>query len=125
MELGSGEIVLILLVALLIYGGKLPQVAMALGRSLREFKRAMQETRDLVKSHVEAVEEIPRTVRRMPLDDLPEDEPLPEGWATEDVSGETLDDAVADAGDAAEDAGGGAPTAAEPDAAETREKPAD
>jgi sec-independent protein translocase protein TatA len=94
-ELGSGEIFIILLVALLIYGGRLPQVAMALGRSLREFKRGMEETKNLVRSHVEvdldAVAPAPRKVVRMP-EDLPEDEEEPaEEPAQEDLSAATDD----------------------------------
>jgi TatA/E family protein of Tat protein translocase len=48
MELGSGEILLILVVALLIYGGRLPEVARAIGKSLAELKRGIMETKDAV-----------------------------------------------------------------------------
>ncbi len=54
MDLGSGEIMLILLVALLIYGGRLPEVARALGRSLAELKRGLSQTRDAVTSELDA-----------------------------------------------------------------------
>ncbi len=43
-----GEIALILFVALLVYGGKLPEVAAAVGRSLAELKRGLKETTDAV-----------------------------------------------------------------------------
>src|SRR6266852_5799267 len=45
--LGVQEIMLILLIAVLFFGGeKLPEIARGLGKSLREFKRASQETED-------------------------------------------------------------------------------
>lgn len=66
MELGMGEIVLILLVALLVYGGRLPQVAAAVGRSLGELKRGLRDTTDLVKGDIDQLADLDprRTVRR-------------------------------------------------------------
>ena len=52
MELGSGEILLILVVALLIYGGRLPEVARAIGKSIGELKRGFTETKDAVASEL-------------------------------------------------------------------------
>ncbi len=47
--IGPWELVLILLIALLIFGpSKLPEMAKALGRSMREFKRATKEITDEV-----------------------------------------------------------------------------
>jgi len=44
MNLGFGEIVLILLVALLIFGpSKLPKLGRAAGETLHEFKKGMKE----------------------------------------------------------------------------------
>ena len=43
-----GEILLILIVALLIYGGRLPDVARAIGKSFAELKRGLTETKDVV-----------------------------------------------------------------------------
>jgi len=41
--IGSAELLLILCVALLIFGGKkLPELARSLGRGIREFKNAVQ-----------------------------------------------------------------------------------
>lgn len=43
-SLGPGEVILILLVALLLFGAKsLPNMARSLGRSLEEFKRAARD----------------------------------------------------------------------------------
>jgi sec-independent protein translocase protein TatA len=83
MDLGMGEILLILVVALLIYGGRLPDVARAIGRSIGELKRGMTETRDAVTTGLTDAEEPPREVRRTPA---------PRELATEDI---TKDDAGA------------------------------
>ena len=61
-DLSMGEILVILLVALLVFGGKLPEAARKIGSSLSEFKRGMHEE-----------------LRR--LDDGPRrDAPPPPGW---------------------------------------------
>lgn len=41
--LSMGEILLILFVALLVFGGKLPETARRVGTALSEFKRGMRE----------------------------------------------------------------------------------
>lgn len=86
MDLGMGEIGLILVVALLIYGGRLPEVARSLGRSVASLKRGLSETTASVSREIEsgthdaAEIERPRTVRRIAR-------PAPAELATEDVSG--------------------------------------
>jgi len=45
MKLGMGELVLILLIVLLIFGaGKIPQIAKSLGEGIKEFKKSMTGT---------------------------------------------------------------------------------
>lgn len=83
MELGSGEIMLILLVALLIYGGRLPEVARAVGKSLGELKRGLTDTRNVVTRELDPglrmdLDEPFRQTQRMG--------PAPEELAKEDVS---------------------------------------
>lgn len=47
MGIGISELILILVVILLIFGGrKLPEIGRSLGQGLREFKKAMNEVRD-------------------------------------------------------------------------------
>jgi sec-independent protein translocase protein TatA len=42
--IGTAEILLILIVAILIFGaGKIPEIAKALGKGIKEFKRALKE----------------------------------------------------------------------------------
>jgi sec-independent protein translocase protein TatA len=83
MELGSGEILLILIVALLIYGGRLPEVARAIGKSVGELKRGLTETKDVVARELDAgvrvdLDETAREVRRAA--------PAPDALAKEDIS---------------------------------------
>ena len=49
MSLGPWEIVLIILVVILIFGGKkIPELARGLGKGLREFKKTTREIKDEV-----------------------------------------------------------------------------
>lgn len=99
MDLGFQEIVLIVVIALLVYGGELPGVMRSLGRTVGSIKRALQEgTRDVtekldVRMDIAPDEDLPRLVRRAP--NLAIDAPAPHDVATEDVSGTTVAD-VAD-----------------------------
>ena len=44
--LGSIEVIVILIIALVIFGSRLPSVARSLGRSLTEFKKGVNGVRD-------------------------------------------------------------------------------
>jgi len=59
MGLGPWEIGLIILVVIVLFGGKkLPELARGLGLGLREFKKATKEIKDEVKSAAEDVKDI-------------------------------------------------------------------
>ena len=45
-SIGWPEMLIILIIALLIFGKRLPEVARSLGKSLNEFKKGMNETKD-------------------------------------------------------------------------------
>jgi sec-independent protein translocase protein TatA len=48
-NLGFGEIMLILVVVLLLFGAKrLPEVGASIGKGIREFKRSLTETQDAI-----------------------------------------------------------------------------
>lgn len=52
--IGVPELVLILVLALIIFGpGKLPEVGKAIGRSLSEFKKATNETKQMLEDPLE------------------------------------------------------------------------
>lgn len=54
MNLGAGEIILILLVLLLLFGAKrLPELAKGIGKSLREFKKAANDIQDEIDTAVD------------------------------------------------------------------------
>ena len=50
--IGHGELLMIGVVALLLFGSRLPQVARSLGKSLSEFKRGIQGVQDEFNSAV-------------------------------------------------------------------------
>ena len=51
MSLGFGEILLILLIVLLLFGAKrLPELARGLGQGMREFRKATSEIQDEIES---------------------------------------------------------------------------
>jgi len=53
MGIGAGEIILILIVFLLLFGAKrLPELAKSLGKSLREFKKATSDIQDEIHDSV-------------------------------------------------------------------------
>jgi sec-independent protein translocase protein TatA len=65
-NLGTGELFVLGIVALLVFGGNLPQVARKAGNILSEFRRGMREEM--------------RKVERMTQESEPEPEP-PKEWA--------------------------------------------
>jgi sec-independent protein translocase protein TatA len=57
-NLGTTEILLILLVVLIFFGAKkIPELAQGLGKGIREFKKATREVQDDVTSEVKKLDE--------------------------------------------------------------------
>jgi sec-independent protein translocase protein TatA len=50
---GPFEIFVILVVALLLFGRRLPEIARSLGKSLVEFKKGMKETKDDIEKAID------------------------------------------------------------------------
>jgi sec-independent protein translocase protein TatA len=46
-NIGFGELLLVLIVALLVFGGRLPEVGRSLGKGLSEFKKGLKGVKDL------------------------------------------------------------------------------
>jgi len=65
-NLGVGEIVLILLVLLLLFGAKrLPELAKGLGKSLREFKKATKDIQDEIEDTINTDKQIESSKSRL------------------------------------------------------------
>ena len=65
---GPAELILILVIVLVLFGpGKLPDIGQALGRGIREFRRASNDLEDNVRGEQ----------RRAAADDRPSDETKP------------------------------------------------
>ena len=54
MGLGAGEIAIILLIVIVLFGGKkLPELARGLGKGINEFKKASNEIKDEVEKAID------------------------------------------------------------------------
>lgn len=66
-SLGFGEILVILLIALIVFGPtRLPEMGRTIGRSLREFRRTASDLRAEIESDLDDDPPPPRSVRRAP-----------------------------------------------------------
>jgi sec-independent protein translocase protein TatA len=56
-NLGTGEIILILLVVLVLFGAKkIPELAQGIGKGMKEFKKALKDVEDEVKDSSKAID---------------------------------------------------------------------
>ncbi|HOK94540.1 MAG TPA: twin-arginine translocase TatA/TatE family subunit [Anaerohalosphaeraceae bacterium] len=55
---GGGEWIIILIIAVLIFGRRLPEIARGLGKSITEFKKGIKDTEDEVKDALEESDKI-------------------------------------------------------------------
>ncbi|MDH3591831.1 MAG: twin-arginine translocase TatA/TatE family subunit [Planctomycetota bacterium] len=66
-NLSTGEILVLLFVAILVFGGRLPEVARKVGRTITEFKRGISEEAHRIERET-AVEEPPPSEWTAPPD---------------------------------------------------------
>lgn len=66
---GPGELVILLVIALVVFGpGKLPQIGGAVGKSVRDFRKATGEVTREFNESVDAVKQPIEQIKRMPSD---------------------------------------------------------
>jgi sec-independent protein translocase protein TatA len=66
-NLGFGEIMLILVVVLLLFGARrLPEVGASIGKGIREFKRSLTETQDAIMGSEEQPRNLPPRQNEQP-----------------------------------------------------------
>ncbi|MFQ5520632.1 MAG: twin-arginine translocase TatA/TatE family subunit [Candidatus Methylomirabilia bacterium] len=88
LDIGLQELILIFVIALLVFGPKrLPELGQALGRAMREFRRASEEFRSTLETNLELNEPDPVLA---PVESPPDESPSQE-VATELADGSELD----------------------------------
>jgi len=89
---GPWEMMIILFLAVLLFGKRLPEVARSLGRGITEFKKGMSEL-DSEPYEPEASSYVPSSTDReeptAPKFELPEEQPPQEAEVKEDVTSDT------------------------------------
>ena len=66
-NIGAPELIVILVIALLVIGpGKLPDVGSALGKSIREFRKASSDVQDATRVDASPIPPAPNTLNSQP-----------------------------------------------------------
>lgn len=71
MEIGAGKIIILMLVALLVFGAKrIPEIGQGLGKGIREFKKSLSDTQDALNAPM-ADDRAPGPQRMMDTENRP------------------------------------------------------
>lgn len=82
--IGMGELIVILVIALLVVGPKrLPELARALGRGLSEFRKAANEVRNTIDAEIDLQDRAPKTTNQK-MFSAPQDEQQKESADSKD-----------------------------------------
>jgi TatA/E family protein of Tat protein translocase len=83
-NIGLPELLIILAIALIVFGpNKLPELARAFGRAMREFRRATEEVKESFEAETRDLEEIKDTLSKEYHEGLIEETPSPSETASE------------------------------------------
>lgn len=74
---GFGEILMILFVALLVFGGSLPEVAKKMGRQISDLKRGVSDFREELQKETDAAPPAPPSPGTPPVSPAPPEEKKP------------------------------------------------
>ncbi len=66
---GGWEWMVVLVIAVLIFGRRLPEIARGLGKSITEFKKGVKETENEVKDAIDEADEIAEASTEPPADE--------------------------------------------------------
>jgi len=65
-NLGMGELLVILIVVLLLFGSKkIPEIAQGLGKGIREFKKSIKEVEDQITTPDKEVRDLKKSVKEV------------------------------------------------------------
>ena len=63
-NLGMGELLVILIVVLLLFGSKkIPEIAQGLGKGIREFKKSIKEVEDQITTPTKEISDLKKSVK--------------------------------------------------------------
>lgn len=74
-NLGLGELIVILIIALILFGKRLPEVSRSLGKGIREFQKGMRGVEDEIRREVNTEPAPPADASQPPAPTLPSPPP--------------------------------------------------
>ena len=82
-NLGFGEILVLMLIVLLLFGAKrLPEMGASIGKGIREFKRSLSDTQDAIMGDEQQRNALPPRQGDRPTDTAMRTGPTTSGWVS-------------------------------------------